>query len=226
MGVIGRWLTRLVWLGAGVFALTLAGVWYADRVVRAETLLGRGLDAPVDAVIVLGAGIDGDGTLAFVSRRRATAAAQLIAEGQAGAAIFSGTLKKMYPPHSAGAMMQAHAIALGTPPALTVAEPRSRSTFENLRFSFAIADERGWQRLAIVSDAYHLSRAWALAAYLGRPEIEIVAARGFDWDWWPIKLAHRIREALAWWFNLAKIGAWEGLGLFGLSDETRQEWVW
>ncbi|MGF1503395.1 MAG: YdcF family protein [Paracoccaceae bacterium] len=225
MGVIW-WILRWgVRLGLVVLALTFGAVLWTSADVRQATEEGRALAAPVDAVIVLGAGVEGDGRLAYNSRRRTAAAVSLLKAGQTRAIIFAGGLGKYHPTTPAAALMRDHALELGAEPEALFVEPRSISTFENLRFSFEIAETEGLDRLALVSDAYHLPRAGALADYFGRPNLPLVAAPGFERDWWPERLTHLLRESLAWWFNLLKVAGWEGLARLGLAPDERSRYV-
>jgi len=97
--------------------------------------------------------------------------------------IFSGGLGEWHPETPAGLLMRDLAAESvpdrgGALSAMAV-EGNSTTTFENLRFSFAIAEAKGYRRLALVSDPYHLTRARYLARYFGQPEIGLVAAEGF-----------------------------------------------
>ena len=224
MGVIRRLALRGLRAGLAVFAATVVLAVAASAYVRATAMGPGALEAPVDAAIVLGSRVADDGHLALGSHRRTEGGMALLAAGRAGAVIFSGGTapgRAM----SAGEAMRRYAVAHGADPAALLVEPVSVSTFENLRFSFPIARERGFESLALVSDPYHLPRAWALAAYFGRPDVALVAVRGFEADWWPHRLVTFAREALAWWYNLGKVAAWEALAALGHPPETRAEWV-
>jgi uncharacterized SAM-binding protein YcdF (DUF218 family) len=214
-----RWGVRI---GVAVFALTLAAVVTLATEMRTDHLDGAALSAPVDALIVLGGRVDGDGRLGYSSRRRVEAAVRLLAGGQARAAIMTGGLGENHPLTPAASLMRAHAIEAGAAPEAVLVEPRSVSTFENLRLSFEIARERGLERLAVVSDPFHLPRAAALAAYFGEPEIGLVAAPGFDRESWYLRWAILAREAMAWWFNLLKVAGWSALGWLDIDPATRQ----
>lgn len=229
MGVIWRLLRRLAAVGAAVLAVTLGAVVWQTEAMSDAHLDGRSLTEPVDAVIVLGAGVEGDGRLAYSSRRRAEAAARLLAEGRTNALIFSGGLGLWHPETPAGALMRDLAAA-ALPPgaglrARMAVEPNSRTTFENLRFSFAIAEAKGYRRLALLSDPYHLARAERLAAYFGQPGIGLVAAAGFEREGLQARIGTYLREAAAWWYNLGKVAVWEALTLLGVDAETRGQVV-
>jgi uncharacterized SAM-binding protein YcdF (DUF218 family) len=186
---------------------------------------GRGLPAPVDAILVLGGGVDGDGVIGYSSRRRVAVATALLAEGQARHLILSGGSSSKHPGVTAAELMRDHAISLGAPAELLFIDGQSISTFENLRFGFELADRQQFADLALLTDAFHLERAKRLAAYFGRPDIGLIATAGLERDSFLNRAASIVREALAWWFNLAKVGGWEGLAAAGFDADARQELI-
>lgn len=223
MGVI-RWLLRWGFrAGIAILALTIAAVLYFST----ENLqrFGLGKVDSVDAILVLGGGVDADGVPSYSSRRRVLGAVRLLNDGKAKALILSGGPENRPEGQRAADLMLAHAVSLGAPAEALIPEPRAVSTFENLRFGFALADERGFARLAILTDAFHLERARHLAAYFGRPDVVPVAVDGLRADTLPHRVWSIIREALAWWLNLAKVGAWEAMALAGVDADTRAELV-
>lgn len=222
MGVIARLAKRAVGWGAAVLALTVAAVLYFSDANLRLYGQGRGLDAPVDAVLVMGGGIDGDGVLGYSSRRRVAGAVALLRAGRARNLVFLGGPEWMHPSETAAGLMRAHAISLGAPPGALFTEDRSDSTFENLRFGFALARQRGFSDLALLTDAFHLQRTRVLAAYFGRPDARLAAVAGLERTGMPNRIASILREALAWWFNLGKVAGWEALAAAGLDADARQ----
>lgn len=217
-------LRGLVRLGLGVLLATLVAAVLASGWMRL-TREGPGtLAEPVDAAIVLGASVSRDGYPGLDTHRRVRMGVALLEAGLAGRLILSGG-GPADKPQADAVVMRAHALRLGADPDRLLIEPRSTTTFENLRFSFAIAEREGLDQLALVSDGYHLTRAWALAAWHRRADVSLVAARGFGGEWWPHRLVTFTREALAWWYNLAKIAAWEGMAAADIPEETRARWV-
>lgn len=197
---------RLLALAGGVvLVLTLVAVQYASLKMDADHGEGRSLAAPVDAVFVLGAGVDGDGVLGYSSRRRVAGAVTLLAAGRTGVLVMTGGVGGYHPDTPAAHMMRDYALTLGADPARVVVEDRSLTTIENLMFAFEIAQARGWGRVALASDAYHLTRAQMLAAWLGRPEVGLVATPGFERETGANRAWAVVREALAWWWNLGRL---------------------
>lgn len=219
-----RWLTILVAIGATVLLITVIAVQVTSNRMLEAHLDGRGM-APVDAIIVLGAGIDGDGELGYSTRRRVASAAEAWKAGRGKALIMTGGYGTWHPDRSGALMMADLAVAYGVPREAILLEERSTTTLENLRFAFAIADDAGLDRLAISSDALHLARAGALADWLGRPDLPLAAASGFARESFPVRATGTLREALAWWLNLGKVTAWEGLSLLGYDETTLGEMI-
>jgi len=222
MRFLWRWFRRAVLALSAAYVATVAAVMWCSDANLARHGHGAGLEGPVDAAIVLGGGIDPDEVLGYSSRRRVRAGEALLMQGKAGALILTGASQFAPPVPSGGEMMRDIAVSLGADPAKLVAEPEAVSTFENLRFSFRIARERGWTRLALVTDAFHIERAQHLAAYFGQPDVGLVAVGGLRYDTDGNRVVSILREALAWWYNLYKVGAWEAMTLAGSSSGERE----
>ncbi len=208
-------------LGFGVLAATVVAVLYFSDANLRHHGDGRTLDVPVDAVLVLGGGVDGDGVLGYSSRRRVAAGVALLVRGKTRYLLLSGGEGRYHREIPAGDLMRAHAIALGASPEMLIVEPAATSTFENLRFGLEIARQRGFTRIAILTDAYHLERARWLARYLGAGDAGLVAVDGLARTGAGDRTWSVLREALAWWLNLAKVAVWEALALTGMGDDAR-----
>lgn len=219
-----RPLRRLAIIGVTLLLLTALAVVAASAWMHQRHAGGRSIAAPVDAAIVLGGGIDPDGVLGYSSRRRVAAAVALLREGTARRLIVSaGTTGDR--DVSGGELMRRHALALGAPPDAILVEGESRTTFENLRFSFEIARRSGFDRLAVVTDDMHLTRAALLACYFGDCGLSLVSAPGLWKQGWHAIVHDIARESLAWWYNLAKVVLWSGLGMLGMPEERREQVV-
>jgi uncharacterized SAM-binding protein YcdF (DUF218 family) len=225
MGMIGRLVKRALWLGVVVLGLTIMAVLYFSNANMRLYGQGRGLEAPVDAILVLGGGVDGDGVLGYSSRQRVAAAVDLLNAERTRHLIFSGGPGWVHPDATAAAMMRDYAMSLGAPPIALIIEDRAVSTFENLRFSFSIADQQGFADVALLTDAFHLERAGRLAGYFGQPNIALIAASGLEREGIANRVWSILREAMAWWFNLGKAGGWEALAAMGVDVEARQELI-
>ncbi len=166
-------------------------------------------------------------SLNIIGRARVRSAVELLARGDAAHAIFtgSGCARGESDGCSEAAIMRARAVAGGADPARLIVEPNALTTLQNLTFSFAIADERGFGRLAVLTDAFHLTRSVALARLLGRDVVPVAADAGLYWLPAAEQFPLLMRETLAWWYNLGKAAAWKGLGLIGWSEAERAQVV-
>lgn len=210
-------------LGFVVLGVTMLGVLAAETV--AADRLSPARARSIDTLIVLGGGVNPDATLDHVGRGRADTAAALIAGGKAARAIFTGTLNDPARPEGEAGLLRDRALRAGAPADALFLEPEARTTLENLRFAFALGDAQGAESYAIVTDAFHLPRALALAALLGRDDVTGVAAPGAREFNAFRRLGYVLREAMAWWYNLGKAAAWIGMGAAGMSEAERGAYV-
>ncbi|MGE5504720.1 MAG: YdcF family protein [Actinomycetota bacterium] len=148
-----------------------------------------------DAAVVLGAMVRPDGSPSPALARRVAHAVALAKAGTVGALLMSGG-PVAHPTPEAWAMRDL-AVAAGITPERIVVEDRSRNTIDNARLSAPLASERGWRRLVVVTDLYHLPRA----LYVFRRFGLAVAGSGARPDrpaaeWWVAAL--REAAALPW----------------------------
>ena len=223
-----RWLRRLALAGAALLLLTAVAVVIATAAMQQRHGEGRSLAQPVDAAIILGAGVEPDGVLHYSSRRRVAAGVALLRAGQTDRLILSGGMVP-YVGTSAAALMRDYAISLGAAPGSVLVEDQSRTTFENLRFSFRLAHAAGLRRLALVTDDSHLLRASWLACYFGDCGIALVAVPTLGSSIWSSIRVDTVlgtgRETLAWWYNLGKIASWSILDSLGIPESRREQLV-
>lgn len=110
-------------------------------------------DAAFDAVLVPGCPANDDGTVSVCQWRRASWAADLFHGGSVDHVIVSGAA--VYNPY-----VEAEGLAMaleeqGVPSDRITLERTARHTDQNAAFSLRIAEERGWNRLAVASDGLH-----------------------------------------------------------------------
>ena len=150
---------------------------------------------PVDAVIVLGAGLRGDRVTPLLASRLDRGHEVLDrsrARGRDTVIITSGGQGPDEVVPEAVAMAN-HLVETGVDPGLIVLEDASTSTEENLRFSAEVAREQGIDgRFAVVTNNYHAFRAALLMRQAGLPGFAVGAptARYF----WPSAI---LREYVA-----------------------------
>jgi uncharacterized SAM-binding protein YcdF (DUF218 family) len=198
-----RRLARLLACLALIFALTAAAVT-ASAVFFA-------LDPPTrtaGVLIVLGGAMTPEHRLGSETAARVEAAVALYEAGAAPRIHFTGGTPGYGLP-GAGDEMRAFAIALGVPPAATSAENGSRSTLQNALFSRPVLGPLADGPVMLVSDGYHLARAWASFRWAGYPSVSLAAATAFGDEPFPEQVRRIAREALAWWFNPARVIVFE-----------------
>lgn len=164
---------------------------------------------PADVIVVLGGGgAKRDGTLARSSAVRVDRAVQLWRAGLAPRLHFTG---------DGGSVPVAEAMArrarrLGVPPEAITTETRARSTLQNALFSRP--QLVGAASILLVTESYHLPRAWASFRLSGYSEVQPVHAPPGDWSA-RAKARALAREALAIWFNLARFVLWRAARAVG-----------
>lgn len=177
-----RVLTAL--LALGFVALSITGGVIARS--------ARGTEAKdADYLIVLGCQVNGT-VPSRMLRQRLDAAVDYLVTSPEATAIVSGGMGSGENITEAACMynyLTAHGIA----PERIIQEANATSTMENLRFSLELMDEGA--TAAIVSNEFHLYRAWQMAASLGLDAALIPADTEF-----PILTAsYSLREILAVW---------------------------
>lgn len=209
---------RLVAALVLLLALTAAGVFVdAIRLARAP------LPDPAGAIIVLGGAMTRDNDLAGETIGRVRAGVDLYARGLAPRIHFTGGSPGNGRP-GAGEQMRALAIAEGVPAAATSAESLSESTAQNALFSRDTLGPLADGPVILVSDGFHLGRAWLTFRWAGYgPPVALHAASAFGDQPRLMQLRRVARETLAWWFNLGRIAAWEILERVAGPDPARVE---
>ncbi len=118
-----------------------------------------------DAVIVLGAAVVAPGVPGPALVRRVEWGVGVFRARLARHLVMSGG--SMGAPPCESHLMRDIALALGVAQASIVVEDRSRNTFENAIYTGAIIRRRGWRRIVVVTDAFHLPRALYIFRRLG-----------------------------------------------------------
>ena len=110
-----------------------------------------------DVIVVLGAAVWPGGQPSPALQRRVLHAVDLLRRGYAAYLLVSGGVGK-YPPAEA-TVMQCLAIARGILPQYILCEDQATSTFASALRCCDILWQRGWSRVLVVTDRYHLPRA-------------------------------------------------------------------
>jgi len=161
-------------------------------------------------LIVLGGAMTPELTLGSQTRRRVEVAVALYNAGAAPRIHFTGGWAANRQP-GPGDQMRALAISLGVPASATSAENGSKSTLQNALFSRPVLGPLADGPVTLVTDGFHLARSWASFRWAGYRPVRLAAATAFGDQ--PVREQIRwvAREALAWWFNLARVIAYETL---------------
>lgn len=120
---------------------------------------------PIDAIAVLGAQVMASGAAGPAIRRRLMHGVALWRDGRARYLLLSGGGGGGLPAEAA--VMADLARAAGVSEACLVIEDASRNTFENAVYCHRIMRRRGWRRLIVVTDGFHLTRALYVFRRLG-----------------------------------------------------------
>ena len=178
-------------LGVLVCAGLIVFVFFEIPVVRdARTDTG----AHPNAIIVLGAGVNGS-TPSLSMCNRLDAALDYLGANPDALAVVSGGQGEGEDITEAEAMTD-YLTAHGIDSARIVQEDRSRTTHENLENSFAILRARGYapaDGVGIVTSEYHLYRAKRMARALGAEPVGIAAETTLP----SMRINYFIREAFA-----------------------------
>ncbi len=110
-----------------------------------------------DVIVVLGAAVWPGEQPSPALQRRILHAVALLQRGYAAYLLVTGGVGK-YPPSEA-AVMQRLAVAHGIPPQHVLCEDQATSTFDSALLCCNMLRQRGWSRVLIVTDRYHLPRA-------------------------------------------------------------------
>jgi uncharacterized SAM-binding protein YcdF (DUF218 family) len=199
----------LLWLATFGFVLAVQFLW--PRTLATP--------APAEAIFCLGAGIAG-GAADASSAGRAETCAALQAAGAAPVVVFTGY---GVPTLSAAEAMADIARAEGVPENAILIEPAAQSTLQNAAFGLALLDAPP-ERVVVVSDAFHLPRAWVIFRVLGVPDVALRATRPDATPDLTTMLRWCLRESVAIWFNVARLGAYGAAGVLGIDRDTRIGW--
>jgi uncharacterized SAM-binding protein YcdF (DUF218 family) len=127
--------------------------------------------ASADAIVALGGGITVGGEPRPATVLRARRAVALYHAGRAQRILMSGAYGMFDPPPpraEATAMTQI-ALAAGVPPGDIAVETQSRDTIGNVWFTKPRLQQRGWQRIIVVTSGWHVPRVRYLTRRIWGP---------------------------------------------------------
>ncbi|MDY3992721.1 MAG: ElyC/SanA/YdcF family protein [Evtepia sp.] len=171
-GRAGRVLLALLLLVLVAAAAVLGGSVYVVWSARAEILSQE--EAPpanLDCILVLGCGVHADGTPTPMLRSRMTRAVELYQAGWADKLLLSGDNSRA--DYNEVATMKTLALEGGVPEEDIVLDHAGFSTYDSL---YRARDVFLAERIVIITQEYHLSRALYLANALGLEVWGVAAA--------------------------------------------------
>lgn len=212
VGVILTLLAGLFFLGWGIFyekikAATKKGflravkyaVIFVLAAVCAETAFLAcyaafdNTDGTEDALIVLGAGVHGENpSMPLVLRLKA---AKRYYDKNPGAVIVVSGAQGFQEDISEAEAMEKYLIGLGVPKESIVKEDKAHNTYENMKYSKEILDEKlgdGYST-AVITNSFHIFRAVGIAKNVGLKDVRHYHAETAWYNWAPCYL----RECLA-----------------------------
>lgn len=187
---VGRFLQYLLLLGVLVFlglAVFVAAAGGAHRATGNE-----------QAIIVLGAGLKGD-TISNVLCRRLDAALEFAGAHPELPVVVTGGQGPGENRPEAHAMRE-YLLQHGLEPSRVLAEDRSTSTQENLRFALQVLAENGYhdvRRVAVVTNRFHCYRARLIAGRQGLEAATVPAS--LRWDNIPSCYVREVLAVLFYW---------------------------
>lgn len=118
---------------------------------------------PYEAIIVLGAGMNPDGSLPLIPRRRVERAVELFHQNQARTIVMSGRwsmLAASPPPSTEAAAMRQYALTLDSTVATSIlTEDESLDTLGNAYFVYKnFVRTRSWKRVLVVTSEFQITR--------------------------------------------------------------------
>ncbi len=199
---------------AAISAIIASALWFDARTE---------LPPKADAILVLGAGMDADGTLHRSTRLRVEAGVSLYFAGVAPRLVMTGGRLREDAP-AAGEQMAAHAQSLGVPDAAILSENASHSTLQNALLTKLILDQAGIKHVVLVTEGFHMARSLATMRWAG---IDVVAARTSTAFRRTVQSSlHMVtREVMAWGLNLVRVPVWHVGGWIGFDEAARLDWL-
>lgn len=185
-----RVLLRVFLLGAAALALWCLALFVV--IFRYEGQPAAGAPAKSDTAIVLGASLWNDVPSPGLAERL-DHAFELYRAGTVRHLLLTGGLGSGATITEAEGMRN-YLLDKGVPAETMELETKSTSTYENLKFSKSIMEERGWKTAVIVTHQYHGSRAGDIAEFLGYDPVQVSVTESEV-----LQMSyHRTREVLAY----------------------------
>jgi len=184
--------------------------------VYVETYAQAPVERPVSAVVVLSSGPVTPGRSGRTAARTRAGVNLYFALSNADdepRLVLSGGKGKGERMSKAEGMKEL-ALDEGVPPHAILVEDRSGSTLQNALFSRQALEGDASGQVVIVTDRFHIPRAWASFRWAGMSDLILVAADGEDE---PVDWDNLMGEAVKWPVNIARAAAYSALSAAGWS---------
>ena len=112
---------------------------------------------PFDVAVILGANVLEGGVPSQALVRRIEHGIRLFKAGRVGHLLVTGGVVKA--PPAEAEMMKRLAVDAGVPEAAITVEGQARNTLENAAYAAEILRDKGWAKIVIVTDRFHMIRA-------------------------------------------------------------------
>ena len=126
-------------------------VWFAAKPLRISQAPEK-----ADCIVVFAGGVGESGQVGQGYEERVKYAVDFYKNGYAENLIFSSGYMYFY---KEPVIMKALAVSLGVPENAVTLETNSKSTYENVKFTFELLNKSGYKKILLVSSPYHMKRA-------------------------------------------------------------------
>ena len=211
-------------LAAVAFVLASVGlIWGGAMLSPSCSKLAEG-QGRYDVAIVLGSGVERDGTLLQPARGRIAAGVALLEAGVVDSLHFTGA-GAFEDGRSTAGEMAAWAIQQGVPSAAITLEESSMSTLQNALYSRPMLQDMPSQ--VVVTEGFHVARSWMSFLLMGMPPKAICHSVRFrvGGPRWRGPGPMLRREVLALWFNLGRGMLWHGAVIVGADRGAVDPWL-
>lgn len=172
-------------------------------------------DERFDAIVVLSGSLVDHGIIGPDTAERTDAGIELFRHGVAPKILMTGGVTENRVHTAAAIQMGDRAVAAGIPTDKILIENGSRSTLENARNSSELLGDM--DQVLLVSDGYHLWRAWISFEWAGVHVAGACKSTSFRPDGPEMSARLIVREALALWFNLGRAITWSAADMLDVT---------
>ena len=199
-----RWTRILQWVGLAGIGLFLAAAFSPLPNAMFQWSAAASDIQPADAIVVLGAAVQADGTLSCDSLVRTVSAVTLFRAGRAPLIVFSGTSRDDGP--SEARVCAELGAKLGVPAAAMRIEPTALTTREEAVRIGGMLRAENVRRILLVTDSQHMRRAQALFSRGGFQVLAATADARSGAGTSPEARLRLLRDLFGEWLALAYYG--------------------